>query len=239
MKTVYHAANSRGYADHGWLVSYHTFSFANYYNPERMNFGVLRVLNDDTVEGGMGFGKHPHQDMEIISIPLEGALVHGDSMGTESTIEKGDVQVMTAGTGVVHSEKNAHSDRPVKFLQIWVIPRQRNLEPRYGQISLSEGAKPNDFQQVVSPNKDDEGTWIHQDAWFSMANFDAGTSKEYRVRKPGNGVYVFVIEGQAEIQGQTLDRRDGLGISDTESFTLKATQDSQILLMDIPMELPE
>ncbi len=238
MKTIYHKADSRGHANHGWLDSYHTFSFANYHNPERMNFGVLRVLNDDTVSGGMGFGKHPHKDMEIISIPLAGTLEHGDSMGTESIIENGDVQIMSAGTGIVHSEKNASQKEIVKFLQIWIIPNSIGLEPRYGQINLSDGAKPNDFQQIVSPNKDDEGTWINQDAWLNLANFDKGNSKDYTLHKKANGVYVFVIEGKAEINNQILEKRDGLGISETQSFKVEALEKSQILLIEIPMELP-
>lgn len=238
MKTIYHKADSRGHANHGWLNSYHTFSFANYHNPERINFGVLRVLNDDTVSGGMGFGQHPHRDMEIISIPLEGDLQHGDSMGSEGIIKKGEIQVMSAGTGIMHSEKNANSNKDVKFLQIWVIPKEQNIEPRYGQVSIEDNAKPNDFQQIISPNKDDEGTWIHQDAWFHLANFDQGIAKEYTVKKEGNGVYVFVIEGQAKIGDQILDQRDGLGITETDSFTLEALENSEILLMDIPMSLP-
>lgn len=238
MKTIYHKADSRGHANHGWLNSYHTFSFANYHNPERINFGVLRVLNDDTVSGGMGFGQHPHRDMEIISIPLEGDLQHGDSMGSEGIIKKGEIQVMSAGTGIMHSEKNANSNKDVKFLQIWVIPKEQNIEPRYGQVSIEDNAKPNDFQQIISPNKDDEGTWIHQDAWFHLANFDQGMAKEYTVKKEGNGVYVFVIEGQAKIGDQVLDKRDGLGITATDAFTLEALENSEILLMDIPMSLP-
>ena len=237
MKTIYHKADSRGHANHGWLDSYHTFSFANYHNPERMGFGVLRVLNDDTVSGGMGFGKHPHRDMEIISIPLEGDLQHGDSMGSEGIIKKGEIQVMSAGTGIMHSEKNANSNKEVKFLQIWVIPKAQNITPRYGQVSLSDHKKSNDFQQIVSPSKDDEGTWIHQDAWFYLANFDQGISKDYTINKEGNGVYVFVIEGQAKIGEQILNKRDGMGISHTDSFTLEALETSEILLMEVPMSL--
>ncbi len=235
MKTTYHKADSRGHANHGWLESYHTFSFANYRNIKRMNFGVLRVLNDDSVSGGMGFGKHPHNDMEIISIPLSGTLKHNDSMGTESIIKKGDVQVMSAGTGVTHSEKNASQNDSVAFLQIWIMPRQMGLEPRYGQINMNDGAKPNDFQQIVSPNKEDAGTWINQDAWLNIANFDKDTTKEYKVHKNTNGVYVFVIEGKAVINNQILDKRDGFGISETMSFNVKALEKSQILLIEVPM----
>ena len=237
MTTTLHKADTRGYANHGWLKSFHTFSFANYYNPERMNFGVLRVLNDDTVESGMGFGTHPHRDMEIISIPLQGDLEHKDSMGTTAVIRKGEIQVMSAGTGVMHSEYNKNAEELVKFLQIWVIPNKMNVTPRYDQISIKENAKPNDFQQILSPNPDDEGVWIHQDAWFNLANFDKGVSKEYQLNKKGNGVYVFVLSGKAKIGDIELSTRDGLGIEDTDSFVLEALENSEILLMEIPMEL--
>ncbi|WP_417371608.1 pirin family protein [Gelidibacter japonicus] len=239
MKTIYHKADTRGNANHGWLKSRHTFSFANYYNPERMNFGVLRVLNDDIVSESQGFGSHPHRDMEIISIPLEGDLKHKDNMGNETIIKAGDIQVMSAGKGVMHSEFNNNPDQPVKFLQIWVIPNKMNVTPRYGQITVADHAKPNDFQQIVSPNKDDEGVWIHQDAWFHLAKFDQGIAKEYKVKKEGNGVYVFILEGKAKIGDQVLDKRDGLGISDTDSFKLEALENSEILLMEVPMSLPQ
>lgn len=239
MKIIYHKADTRGNANHGWLKSRHTFSFANYHNPERMNFGVLRVLNDDIVSQSQGFGSHPHRDMEIISIPLEGDLKHKDNMGNETIIKAGDIQVMSAGTGVMHSEFNNNPDQPVKFLQIWVIPNKMNVEPRYGQITVADNAKPNDFQQIVSPNKDDEGVWIHQDAWFHLAKFDQGVAKEYKVKQEGNGVYVFVLEGKAKIGDQVLEKRDGLGISDTDSFKLEALENSEILLMEVPMSLPQ
>lgn len=239
MKTIYHKADTRGNADHGWLKSRHTFSFANYYNPERMNFGVLRVLNDDTVSANMGFGTHPHKDMEIVSIPLEGDLKHKDNMGNEPIIKAGDIQVMSAGTGVMHSEYNNNPDQAVKFLQIWVIPNKMNVTPRYGQITISDNPKPNDFQQIVSPNKEDEGVWVHQDAWFHLAKFDKGIAKEYTLKKEGNGVYVFILEGKAKVGDQILERRDGLGISETNSFKLEALEDSEILLMEVPMTLPQ
>jgi redox-sensitive bicupin YhaK (pirin superfamily) len=238
MKTVYHKADSRGHANHGWLNSYHTFSFAGYQNAERMNFGVLRVLNDDTVTQGMGFGTHPHKNMEIISIPLEGDLEHKDSIGTTAVIKKGEIQVMSAGTGVMHSEYNKNKDESVKFLQIWIFPREENVAPRYDQVSISEGMKVNDFQQILSPNQDDAGVWIHQDAWFNLANFTKGNSKEYQLHKDGNGVYIFVLKGSAKVGEQTLNERDGFGIWDAESFTLEATEDSEILLMEVPMEFP-
>src|SRR5690606_20497754 len=172
MKKIIHRANTRGYANHGWLKSYHTFSFANYYDPERMHFGALRVLNDDTVAGGMGFGKHPHNNMEIISIPLDGDLEHQDSMGNTAVIRNGDIQVMSAGTGIYHSEYNKNKDKPVKFLQIWVIPNKGNVEPRYDQVTLNVADRHNKLQQIVSPKDGGEGVWIHQDAWFHLGKFD-------------------------------------------------------------------
>lgn len=237
MKTVYHKADTRGFADHGWLKSYHTFSFANYYNPERMNFGVLRVLNDDQVASGMGFGTHPHRDMEIISIPLEGDLEHKDSMGTSAVIRNGEIQVMSAGTGVQHSEYNKNKDELVKFLQIWVIPNKMNVTPRYDQISIKENEKLNDYQQILSPNPDDEGVWIHQNAWFNLAKFEKGNAKDYQLHLSGNGVYVFVLKGSAKIGDQILATRDGFGIWETENFTLEALENSEILLMEVPMQL--
>ena len=239
MKTVYHKSDSRGYADHGWLKSHHTFSFANYYNPERMNFVVLRVLNDDQVSSGMGFGTHPHRNMEIVSIPLAGDLEHKDSMGTVAVIKKGEIQVMSAGTGVQHSEYNKNKDELVKFLQIWINPNKMDVEPRYDQISIKEGEKLNDFQQILSPKADDEGVWIHQNAWFNMAKFDQGNSKEYQLNDPKNGVYVFVLKGSAKVGDQTLETRDGFGIWETDKFTLEALEDSEILLMEVPMDLPQ
>lgn len=238
MKTVYHKADTRGHANHGWLNSYHTFSFAGYQNPERTHFGVLRVLNDDTVTQGMGFGTHPHRDMEIISIPLEGDLEHKDSMGITAVIKKGEIQVMSAGTGVMHSEYNKNKDQAVKFLQIWVFPREVGVEPRYDQKSIKEGEKINGFQQILSPNKNDDGVWIHQDAWFNLANFTKGNGKNYMLNKKGNGVYAFVLKGSAKIGDRILNERDGLGIWDTQSFNIEAVEDTEILLMEVPMELP-
>jgi redox-sensitive bicupin YhaK (pirin superfamily) len=237
MNTVLHKADSRGNADHGWLNSFHTFSFANYHNPERMHFGVLRVLNDDTVAPGQGFGKHPHDNMEIISIPLEGDLEHKDSMGNTTVIRQGDIQVMSAGTGVFHSEYNKNSDSQVKFLQIWVFPNSKNVQPRYDQISISDIVKKNELGQILSPNADDQGVWIHQNAWFHMADFEAGHSQNYKLKSPGNGVYAFVLNGDAEIAGQQLNTRDGFGLWNTEEFEIKASSDAKVLLMEIPMSL--
>ena len=237
MKSVLHKANTRGHANHGWLDSHHTFSFANYYNPERMNFGVLRVLNDDVVQGGRGFGTHPHDNMEIISIPLKGDLEHKDSMGNTTVIKQGDVQVMSAGTGVYHSEYNKNKDEEVRFLQIWMFPNQKNVTPRYDQITLEKGKLKNDFQQILSPNSNDEGVWVHQNAWFSIAEFEKGNEKTYQLKDPKNGVYAFVLEGEVSIEGQGLGKRDGFGVWDTEAITIKATGNAKILLMDVPMQL--
>ncbi len=234
---VLHKANTRGNANHGWLQSFHTFSFANYFNPERVHFGALRVLNDDTVAAGMGFGTHPHDNMEIISIPLEGDLEHQDSMGNKTVIKKGDIQVMSAGTGVRHSEYNKNADKEVKFLQIWVFPSKRNVAPRYDQITLNEDERHNVLQQVLSPNPDDEGVWINQDAWFHMGKFDAGITKEYSFKKEGNGLYVFVLKGAVSVNDQALDTRDGLGIWNTDKVTITATTDAEFLLMEVPMEI--
>jgi len=235
--TILHKAETRGHANHGWLDSHHTFSFANYYNPERMGFGALRVLNDDRIDPGMGFGKHPHDNMEIISIPLLGDLEHKDSMGNVAVIRNGDIQVMSAGTGITHSEYNKNTDRVGKFLQIWVIPNKGNVEPRYDQITLNPAELHNKLQQIVSPNPGEEGVWIHQNAWFYLGVFDKDFEAEYKVKLPGNGVYAFVINGEFTIEDINLDTRDGLGISDTSSFMVKSrSKDSEILLMEVPMK---
>lgn len=236
--SVIHKADTRGKADHGWLVSNHTFSFANYHNPERMHFGVLRVLNDDKVEAGRGFGTHPHDNMEIISIPLEGDLEHKDSMENSAIIRSGDIQVMSAGTGIMHSEFNKNQDQRVKFLQIWVYPNKRNVTPRYDQITLDKTKSKNKFQQILSPNADDEGVWIHQDAWFHLGNFETNTETDYQVKKKGNGVYAFIIKGSAEIEGQKLEERDGFGVWNINELHIKATsENTEILLMDVPMTM--
>ena len=237
MSRVIHKAESRGHANHGWLDSRHTFSFANYYNPERMNFGVLRVLNDDRVLAGQGFGTHPHDNMEIISIPLEGDLEHKDSMGNIAVIREGDVQVMSAGTGITHSEYNKNKDKEVKFLQIWVFPKEKNVTPRYDQISIRDIAKENEFYQVLSPNKEDQGVWIHQDAWFHLGKFQKGKSDKYKIKKQGNGIYAFILDGEVEIDGQKLSKRDGMGIWDTDSITVKALHHARVLIMEVPMNI--
>ncbi len=232
---ILHKAETRGYANHGWLQTHHTFSFANYYDPGRVHFGALRVLNDDTVQAGMGFDMHPHDNMEIITIPLEGDLAHKDSMGNASVIRSGDIQVMSAGTGIFHSEYNANDDQPVKLLQIWVFPNQKNVTPRYGQITLDPAKRHNRLQQVLSPVPEDEGVWIYQDAWFHLGHFDKGFSAEYTLKKPIDGVYVFVISGGLIVAGQPLTARDGLGIRDTGKVSIRADSESEFLIMEVPM----
>ncbi len=235
--TTIYKANSRGNANHGWLNAYHSFSFANYYNPEREHFGVLRVLNDDTIAAGMGFGTHPHKNMEIITIPLEGDLAHKDSMGNASTIKSGDIQVMSAGSGIQHSEFNPNNDLPTKLFQIWLFPKKQNIDPRYQQITLNPEEQNNNFAQILSPNPEDAGVWIHQDAWFFLANFEADFSKGYTLNKSGNGVYLMVISGSLTVDQQELNTRDAIGITDFETFEIKANSQAKFLLMEIPMEL--
>jgi redox-sensitive bicupin YhaK (pirin superfamily) len=232
---IIHKAGTRGLANHGWLNSAHSFSFGSYYNADRMNFGVLRVLNDDTVDGGRGFGDHPHDNMEIISIPLEGDLVHKDSMGNEAIIRKGEIQAMSAGTGIYHSEFNKDGSAPVKFLQIWLYPNKRNVTPRYDQVKIDTTEK-NVFHQVLSPNADDAGVWIHQNAWFNMGKFDAGAETTYQLNDKKNGVYAFILSGNVTVNGQALEPRDGMGIV-ADSLIVKADTDAEILLMEVPMEL--
>ncbi len=237
MKSTFHAANTRGNAKHGWLTANHSFSFANYYNPKRMSFGALRVLNDDTIAPGMGFGTHPHNNMEIITIPLEGDLEHKDSMGNIGTINEGEIQVMSAGTGVYHSEYNKNPDKPINLLQLWVIPKTQNVTPRYDQKSVKELKKNNTFYQVLSPNSTDEGMWIHQDAWFYLGDFDKLTQTEYQIKKAGNGVFAFVIEGALQINEQQLNKRDALGVWETDKVSFMAQPHSKVLLIEVPMSI--
>lgn len=235
---VIHKANSRGHANHGWLDSHHSFSFANYYNPDRMHFGVLRVLNDDRVDAGMGFGTHPHDNMEIISIPLEGNLEHKDSMGNVAVIKHGDIQAMSAGTGIFHSEYNESKTDLTKFLQIWVFPNKKNVTPRYDQISLNINDRHNKLQQILSPNADDEGVWIHQNAWFHLGKFDQNIETNYKIKGKGNGVYAFLLSGSMVIDGHEVNTRDGIGIWDTDQIHITSTSaDSEILLMEVPMSI--
>lgn len=236
MKTIYHPASDRGHANHGWLDSYHSFSFAQWYDPAKVQFGALRVLNDDRVAGGTGFGTHPHDNMEIVSIPLSGDLRHQDSTGKKAVIREGDVQIMSAGTGIAHSEVNHSQDQEVRFLQIWVFPKEKNITPNYDQKSFPREARINKLQTVVDP-QGEEGVKINQDAWFRLGRFDRNTDLTYQISRPANGVYVFVLEGQAEIAGQVLGRRDAMGVSDVESFDIELKADTEILLMDIPMKV--
>ncbi len=234
MKKIIHKATTRGSADHGWLKSFHTFNFAGYYNPERTNFGALRVLNDDIIEGGKGFGKHPHDNMEIISIPIYGAIAHKDSTGREEVINTNDVQIMSAGSGIAHSEFNASATAAANFLQIWVFPKEQNIEPRYEQKTFDPAKRKNAFQIIVSP-EDKEAVWINQDAYFSLGNLDKGIALEYKVRKTGNGVYAFVLNGTVKIMDEVLGKRDAIGLSETALMSIEATTDAQILLMEVPM----
>ena len=235
MKKVFHPASSRGAADHGWLQAKHSFSFANYYNSERVQFGALRVLNDDIIAPGMGFGTHPHDNMEIITIPLDGALEHKDSMDNIGVIETDEIQVMSAGSGVYHSEYNKNKDQSVSLLQIWVFPNKKNVTPRYDQKNIKDLKKVNSFYPIVTPNQNGPGMWIHQDAWFHLGEFDKETRINYNINKKGNGVYAFLIEGSVQIDGESLEKRDALGIWDTEKFELLANQNSRILLIEVPL----
>ena len=235
MKIVYHSAETRGNANHGWLKANHSFSFAQYYDPERMNFGALRVLNDDTIAPGKGFGTHPHDNMEIITIPLMGDLEHKDSMGNVGIINEGEIQVMSAGTGIYHSEYNKNKDKPINLLQLWVIPNRRNVKPRYDQKSLREYKKTNAFYQILSPNQDDGGMWIHQDAWFHMGEFNQATETEYIIKKQGNGIYIFVIEGAFKVGDQQLNQRDALGVWEVKKISFVAEPNSKVLLVEVPM----
>lgn len=237
--SVFHKASTRGHANHGWLNAHHSFSFANYYDPQRMHFGVLRVLNDDIVAPSMGFGTHPHDNMEIITLPLKGALRHRDNMGNEEVIYENEVQVMSAGTGVTHSEFNANAHDEVNLLQIWLYPKQRNVKPRYAQQSFKPENRINQLLTVVTPLGQEEGeaVGIHQDAWFSLGTLKAGFEKDYHVRLKGNGVYIFVIEGKITVNGHPLSMRDALGIWDIDNLNIQAETDAEILVMDVPMSL--
>ena len=238
MDITLHKANSRGVANHGWLKSFHSFSFANYYNPQRMHFGVLRVLNDDEVAPGMGFGTHPHDNMEIISIPLSGELKHKDSIGNEAVIRTGEIQVMSAGTGIQHSEFNASGEEPVKFLQIWLFPNKKNVTPRYDQIQIPDLVKQNTLHQVLSPNPEDAGVWIHQNAWFHMGTFEKGSRFDYDLQDKQNGIYLFVLEGTLSVANEEIGPRDAVGISNVHSITGEIlSEKARILLMEIPMQL--
>lgn len=235
MKKVIHRGNTRGYADHGWLQSFHTFSFAGYYNPERIHFGALRVLNDDTVKGGMGFGAHPHDNMEIVSIPLSGALEHKDNTGRHKIINEYDVQIMSAGSGIQHSEFNASKTEAAKFLQIWLFPKLKDIAPRYDQKTFDPEGRNNKLQTVVAPEKSESTLWINQDAWFSLGRFDKNKTISYSPKKSGNGAYLLALKGKVQAGGETLENRDALGVTDYEQLEITALEDAEYLLMDVPM----
>ncbi len=235
MKKTFYPANERGKSDIGWLKANFSFSFASYYNPEKVHFGVLRVLNDDIIAGGGGFGSHPHDNMEIITIPISGALEHKDSMGNIGVINAGEVQVMSAGTGVVHSEYNHSKTEAANTLQIWLFPKYENIKPRYDQKSFTDTLKPNTLVTLISPEKSDDTLWINQDATFSMGDFEAGQRINYAIKAPGNGVYIFIIDGSVKIDGQVLNKRDAIGISETDSLSIETESLTRVLIMDIPM----
>jgi len=234
MKLILHSADRRGHVSFGWLDSHHSFSFGNYYDPEKTHFGMLRVLNDDVIAGGSGFGTHPHDNMEIISIPLNGAIEHKDSTGTQSVIYENDVQIMSAGTGIKHSEKNHYKDKETSFLQIWIIPKENNIKPGYDQKTFNPDDRINKLQTVVAPD-DEKAVPINQDAWFSLGNFESGFSASYSLKKPGNGVYAFVIDGNVTINDQSLFKRDAIGIWDVDKLNVTAVTNAQILLIEVPM----
>ncbi len=235
MKKILQRANERGHADHGWLNAHHSFSFASWYDAAKVHFGMLRVLNDDIVAPGEGFGSHPHNDMEIITIIFEGALEHKDNMGNGSVIKPGDVQVMSAGTGVMHSEFNPSKTERVNLFQLWIFPKEKGIKPHYDQKTFSTADRINKFQPVASGFKKDGALYIHQDALLSLSDIEKGKTISYNMAKAGNGAYIMVINGKVEVEGETLSRRDALGIYETESFTIKALEDSQLLVIDVPM----
>lgn len=235
MKTVFHDAATRGNQNHGWLSTNHSFSFANYYDPNRMNFGALRVLNDDDIAAGKGFGTHPHNNMEIITLPLKGDLEHQDSMGHSEVIQEGDIQVLSAGTGIEHSEYNKNKDRPINLLQLWIFPNKQNVSPRYDQKSIRDLSKENEFYQILSPNPEDAGVWIHQNAWMHLGNFTEHKEAHYTIKDKNNGVYVFMLEGEATLGSHSLKKRDALGIWETESLSIITQPNSRIFLIEVPM----
>ena len=236
MKTILHKAAERGHANHGWLDSYHSFSFAHFYDPAKVHFGALRVLNDDTVKAGYGFSKHPHDNMEIVSIPLSGDLEHKDSTGRHEIIKQNDVQIMSAGSGIAHSEMNANKDKEVKFLQVWVFPKEQNITPRYEQKTFKPEDRNNKIKTVVAPD-DTDAVWINQDAWFSLGKMDKDFTTTYSIKNNGNGVYAFVLEGEVTINGEKLSKRDALGVWDTDKIDITANTNAEVLLIDVPMKL--
>lgn len=236
MKTILHKATERGNADHGWLKANHYFSFANYYNAEKVNFGLLRVLNDDRIAPAMGFGTHPHDNMEIITIPLQGVVKHRDSMGHEGLIKAGDVQIMSAGSGIMHSEFNGSASEELNLFQIWIFPKKRNIDPRYDQRSYSVNEREGKFQLLVSPGKEEGTLWINQDAWLSMGSFSAGTAVNYPLHDSNSGVFVVVVKGTAEIAGKALSTRDAIGVYEASSVDITTGPDTELLLIEVPMQ---
>jgi quercetin 2,3-dioxygenase len=235
MKTLYYPASARGHVNFGWLDSYHSFSFGNWYDPEKVHFGALRVLNDDVVKEGRGFDTHPHDNMEIVSIPLKGALAHKDSTGTEEIIYSGDVQIMSAGSGIRHSEYNGSHYDPVNFLQIWVFPKQQNIKPRHEQKKFDQEDRKGKWQVVVSPDVAEGGVWINQDARMSLTKLQAGKEISYSPAFKGNGVYFFVLEGSVTIDGKELGKRDALGVWEMDIVSVQAGVDAEILAIEVPM----
>lgn len=236
MKVEIYKSNERGYADHGWLKAKYSFSFAGYYDTDRIHFGTLRVLNNDIIEPGEGFGTHPHDNMEIVTIPLSGGVAHKDSHGHEEIIRPNDVQVMSAGTGIYHSEYNASQTEQAELLQIWVFPDRKGHEPRYDQTTFDTTLRKNQLHTFVSPNKNGENLWLNQDAYFSWTELSAGGKIEYYINTKGNGVFVFVIEGSVKFDNYELNKRDAAEITGAESFSATAEKDSYILFIEIPMD---
>lgn len=237
MKTEFHPAQSRGHQDHGWLKANHSFSFANWYNPKRMNFGALRVLNDDFIAAERGFGTHPHDNMEIITLPLKGKLTHRDSMGHSAVISAGDIQVISAGTGIYHSEQNEQSDEAVELLQLWIFPNQKDVQPRYDQITIRKEQKENDFYQIISPYPEDAGSWIHQNAWLHLGDFKKASTANHQLNDPNNGLYVFVIEGSLTIGQHQLQKRDALGLWEIgDELVFQVAENSLVLLIEVPLQ---
>jgi quercetin 2,3-dioxygenase len=235
MKKIIHRANSRGHFDYGWLKTYHTFSFSSYHDPERVNFGMLRVLNDDTIEGGQGFGTHPHNDMEIVTVPLEGALAHKDSTGSEGVIYPDEIQVMSAGTGIRHSEYNHLNDGTTKLLQLWIFPDKKGHTPRYNQKFFDSEERKNKLQYIVTPEKKDGNLWLNQDAYLSLTDLEKDKSLSYKVHTKGNGVYLFLIDGKISVGDEIISKRDGIGIWEIDEFSITANSDSKLLLIEVPM----
>lgn len=236
MKKIVHHDADRGIQDHGWLKAAHSFSFAGYHDPAKVHFGLLRVLNDDIVAPGMGFGTHGHDNMEIVTIPLKGALAHKDSLGSEGYIGSGEVQIMSAGKGIQHSEFNGSATEEVNLLQIWVFPKERNIQPRYDQKKYDLEKAHNSFLTVVSPKQSDDVMWINQDAFFSLGSFDAGKKAAYSIQHPGNGAYIFIIEGQTEVGDTSLNKRDAMGVYETDHIEFNFTEDSKVLIIEVPMQ---